>query len=349
MLSETNKTLKNIFWILFFFFIVLVLYITHIMANFLVPIFLAFFVAMLFHPILRKLSKTKIPLVISTIIVILLSVLSVALVSFFIIISIQNFLKDISEVRDKVIKMTVSFINIVSQNELLKEYINKESILSEIKIFFQELNYSTYMFSTVNKTFGWIKDLFIFLIALTFIVPTLNVTSSKIAAAFPKRKYTIKKLLLRINQKIQNYIVVKSIISFVTGILTYIICIAFGVKHALLCGVLAFLLNYIPYIGSAIAVIIPGIFSILYNDSTIAVLFLVGLLIVMQQLLGSFLEPQFQSSVVGLSPIVILVSVMVWGFIWGIVGVILAVPIMSSFSLICENIDGLKPISKMLS
>jgi len=348
-MSNLNKTLKNIYWILLFFSIIILLYITHIMADFLVPVFLAFFVAMLFHPILRKLSKTKIPLAISTIIVILLSVSSVALVSFLLIISFQNFLNDIPQVVEKARTITISFINIVAQNELLKEYINKEVILNEIKIFFKELNYSAYMFSTINKTLGLIKNFIIFLIALAFITPTLNSFTGKIAIAFPKRRYTIKRVLLRINQKIQNYIVVKSVISFITGILTYTICLIFGVKHALLCGVLAFLLNYIPYIGSVLAVIIPILFSLLYKDSIIVILLLISLLTIMQQLLGSFIEPQFQSDAVGLSPIVILVSIMVWGFIWGIVGVILAIPIMSSFSLICENIDGLKPISKILS
>ncbi len=348
-MSDIKNTLKNVFWVLLAFFVVLVLYLTHLMADFLVPVFLAFFVAMLFQPILRRLAKTKIPLAISTIIVILLSLLVVGLVSFVLAISVQNFVKDIHLIIEKARGMTISFISTLSQNELLKEYINQDIILNDIKIFFQELNYSTYMFSTINKTVSWAKNFILFLIALAFIVPTLNSTASKISAAFPKRKYTIRRVLIDINQKIQNYIIVKSIISFITGVLTYIICLAFGVKYALLCGVVGFLLNYIPYIGSVIAVILPGLFLMLYNDSFIMVILLVAALTGMQQVLGTFLEPKFQSDAVGLSPIVILVSIMVWGFIWGMIGVVLAVPIMSSISLICENIEGLKPISKMLS
>ena len=139
------------------------------------------------------------------------------------------------------------------------------------------------------------------------------------------------------------------IISFFTGLLSYIVCVAFSIKYALLWGVVIFLLNFIPYIGSIIAVMFPMLLCIIQYQSFPRFAFLSIFLISIQMVIGNIIEPKFMSKGVNLSPLVIFTALLVWGYVWGMAGVILSVPIMSALNLIFENIHSLKPISVLIS
>jgi len=152
-----------------------------------------------------------------------------------------------------------------------------------------------------------------------------------------------------IKKDIKTYFVIKTLISLATGITSYIIFISFGVDFALFWAFLIFLLNYIPTIGSIIAVIFPVIFSLLQFESWTITIFLGIFLTGTQMFYGNFLEPKLQGNRLNLSPLIIIFSLLFWGQIWGVVGMLLCVPIMVMINIVLAHIPATRPIAILLS
>ena len=132
---------------------------------------------------------------------------------------------------------------------------------------------------------------------------------------------------IQMNEKIRSYLVTKVVTSGATGLLTALILLAFGVDLAFLFGLLAFLLNFIPTVGSLVAVFLPIPIVILSLDHPVAMAFAVLLPGVVQFTIGNVIEPKMMGDSLDLHPVTILLTLMFWGFIWGIPGMLLATPL----------------------
>jgi AI-2 transport protein TqsA len=152
-----------------------------------------------------------------------------------------------------------------------------------------------------------------------------------------------------ISEAIGEYIAVKTLVSALAGILSYIVLAIFDVDFAATWGVLIFLLNYIPYLGSLIAVSLPILLSFLQFDEVWKGIVIAGLLIGIQQVIGTFLEPRMAGHRLGVSPLLILLSLAFWGAIWGPVGMILAVPLLVVCKIVFDNIQETKPLATLIS
>jgi len=107
--------------------------------------------------------------------------------------------------------------------------------------------------------------------------------------------------------------------------------------------------NYIPYIGSPAAVVLPIILSVLQFPGSYLRVFAGLSLIVIQIVIGSYLDPEMMGNRFNLSPILIILSLFFWGYVWGLVGAFLAVPITAVIKIITQNIDPLKPVAILMS
>jgi predicted PurR-regulated permease PerM len=152
-----------------------------------------------------------------------------------------------------------------------------------------------------------------------------------------------------IANSIQTYISLKSIISALTGVATFAVLELMGVHFAAMWGILVFFINFIPNLGSILGVALPALHALLQFEQFTPVLIIVGLLTVVQFVIGNLIEPAYLGTKLNLSPFIVLVSLTFWGAIWGLVGMFLAVPLMVLVSLICRRISGLEWISTLLS
>lgn len=135
-------------------------------------------------------------------------------------------------------------------------------------------------------------------------------------------------VLEEMNQKIGTYISVKSLICFLTGVAVFGLCLAFGIDFALFWALLAFLLSYIPVVGSIVASLPPILLAVVQLDSWSVVVFFVLLLILLNVLLGQILEPKLMGTRLAIKPVAILLGLVFWGLLWGIPGMFLATPLM---------------------
>jgi predicted PurR-regulated permease PerM len=151
-----------------------------------------------------------------------------------------------------------------------------------------------------------------------------------------------------ISREINRYLGVKTITSAITGLLLGIWCGAFSVDFAVMWGLLAFLLNYVPNIGSILAAIPPILIALVMQGPGVAVAVGAGFLVV-NMLIGNIIEPRVMGGVLNLSPVVVLLSILMWGFVLGPVGALLSVPMTMLVKISLSNNDDWAWLADLMS
>jgi AI-2 transport protein TqsA len=154
----------------------------------------------------------------------------------------------------------------------------------------------------------------------------------------------------QIESRVKGYIVNQTLMSAATGVLVWLILAALGVDLALVFGLFTFLLNFIPSIGSIIAVLLP-LPVVLFSpelSSTQAVL-AIALPATVQFLIGNVLTPKIMGDALDLHPVTILLALMFWGALWGVVGMLLATPITAILKILMERFDVTEPLARVLA
>ncbi len=160
---------------------------------------------------------------------------------------------------------------------------------------------------------------------------------------------TILQASTLIADKFQRYMLVRSAMSVLTGLVVWAFALLAGLELATAWGVIAFVLNYIPFIGPLVATVFPTIFALVQFGSwqLAAIVFLALNLI--QFLIGSYLEPRIAGAALLLSPFVVLFAVFFWAFLWGIPGAFIGVPIVIAALTLCEQRESTRWIAALLS
>lgn len=146
---------------------------------------------------------------------------------------------------------------------------------------------------------------------------------------------------------IQEYLSIKTKISLVTGLLAWVLCWAVGVDYPVLWAVIAFFLNYIPTLGSIIAALPPVLLAFIQFGWKSSVIVLVGYLFI-NTVMGNVVEPKVMGKRLGLSSLVVFLSLVFWGWIWGPLGMFLSVPLTMVVKILLENSDDLKWVAVLL-
>lgn len=152
-----------------------------------------------------------------------------------------------------------------------------------------------------------------------------------------------------IDSRVRNYIVIKFITSATTGVLTGVILALFGLDLALMFGVMAFLLNFIPSIGSLIATLLPLPIALFQFESGGTVLLVILLPGLVQFTIGNFVEPLLMGEGLDLHPVVILLALLFWGTLWGVVGMLLAAPMTAILRIVFSRIALTHPLAEIMA
>ena len=156
-------------------------------------------------------------------------------------------------------------------------------------------------------------------------------------------------LMSAISKQIQTYIWIKTVVSLLTGFVSYVVLRLIGVDFAAVWALIIFLLNYIPNIGSFVGVIFPALLTLVQFETLTPFVMVVLGLGGTQFFIGNIIEPAMMGKSLNLSSFVILLSLTFWGMTWGIAGMILCVPIMVCIAIVCAHIDELNWIAVLLS
>jgi predicted PurR-regulated permease PerM len=198
---------------------------------------------------------------------------------------------------------------------------------------------------TLKGVAGVLSNLFVALLTIVFILFEAAGFPAKLRAAFGDRQGSER--FEKIRYEVQHYLGIKSLVSLTTGSAIAAALAILGVDFPMLWGMLAFLLNYIPTFGSILAGIPPVLLAIVQlgpgHAIAVALVFMTTNVV-----LGNFVEPHFLGRRLGLSTLVVFLSLIFWGWVWGPVGMLLSVPLTMILKIMLENTEDLAWIAVLL-
>lgn len=226
----------------------------------------------------------------------------------------------------------------------------KEAI--DFTVLFESVNLTSLVTNVAQAITGLIGNALLIFIYVAFVLIEERTFRSKITAFFSdrEREESARQVLNTISAQVQSYLRVKTVMSVLTGVVSYVILASFSVDFAVFWAFIIFLMNYIPIIGSIIGALLPAILALVQFGDPVKALIILSLLgFFAQFVIGNFIEPRFIGESLNLSPMVVLLSLAVWGYIWGVAGMFLSVPITVIIMIISCHFEHLRPVAVLLS
>lgn len=204
--------------------------------------------------------------------------------------------------------------------------------------------------NTMNEIFSFFSTFILFFVFLIFMLTGRGKLKAKVEKSFnPARASKVNEILDNIDGQVQKYLIIKTAISLLSGFLTMVVLLIFGVRYAVVFGFLTFILNFIPSLGSIMAIGISALIAAFQFGSLFPAIWIFIVLVSLDLFTGNFLEPKLMGHGLGLSPLAVLFALFFWGWLWGIPGMILAVPIMAIIKIICGTVPSLRFVAEIMS
>lgn len=226
-----------------------------------------------------------------------------------------------------------------------------EDVAAGVLAAFQEIDFGAYLRALAGSAGNLLMATVLIILYIGFLFAERPHFDAKLAELFPdsNRAAEVGQIFAAISSSVHHYIIVKTAVSLVTAIVVYGVLVLFGVDFAESLATLAFVLNFIPNIGSIVATALPTLVALVqFGDwsSTILVFAAVGCV---QFGIGNIVDPMLMGRALHLSSFAIILSLTFWGAVWGIVGLFLAVPIMVMVMIVCSHIPALRAVAILLS
>ncbi len=208
----------------------------------------------------------------------------------------------------------------------------------------------SYLFSLSGSIVTITSKTVMVIVFLLFILIGSPYAEYKVRKAFPTNSTQVLNILDSISSQIGRFLSVMTLISAATGLCVWMALSMIGVDFASTWGLLAFVLNYIPTVGSIVASIPPIMVSLVqFYPSTFQPVLTVAAILVIQVTIGNIITPKVMGDNMNLSPVIILVSLLMWGWLWGVAGALLSMPIAGIIKIVCDNVDSLRMLSVLMS
>lgn len=323
----------------------IVFYILKTLSFIFIPLVFSMFIALLFLPFMRWLKKYRVPKPISIILVILIigTLLKLGgellqLASKEILAADANLINKLETNLTNLVLSVEAFFGIQRPEEdgILMHYLNDVDLFNE---FGTTLNFLS---DTLSMT---LMTVFFSVLWLSESINFQKLLNSTIL----KQRHTSVKVFRRIEKDLIKFIIVKIIISLITGLGFYFACLWFNISFPIFWGLFAFAINFLQMIGSFISVVVVSVFGLVELDLTATLLIFTLVLTGIQALMGGVVEPVFMGKSFSINVISILVMLMFWGYLWGIPGLIMSIPITVFIKILLEQYQGSKVLSEIMS
>lgn len=323
----------------------LVFFLLKTLSFIFIPLFSSMFIALLFLPLMRWFKRQRVPKVLGIIVVILIIAVFFKLFGELIQLSSREILATDNVFFDKAkYKLTTLLttietfvgVNFLQEEDMLGSLIQKDTIIENFA-----------------PTVGFITDtLSMILVTVFFVVLLLagSVDMQKVLNnTLLKHQYSSVKTFMKVEKDLIKFVKVKFFVSLFTGLGIGIACWGFGVSFPIFWGLFAFAINFLQMIGSVITVVLLAIFAFVELEPASMLLLFTLTTIGIQVLFGGVLEPIFMGKSFSINVITILIMLMLWGYIWGIPGLIMSIPITVFLKILLEQFENTQVISELLS
>lgn len=319
----------------------LVFYLLKILSFIFIPLTFSMFIALLFLPLMRWLGKKGVPKFVSIFIVVLLILMGLGITAELIHLSSKQIMSSDSsfftqaeaKLRDLKNSLESFFgVQLGKNGSIIAQLAETKNIGSVIGFVGSFLSMAL---TTAFFTVLWLAE-------------SINV-QKLMHATLLKRKHTAVKTFFKIEKDLITFIKVKFLVSLGTGIFTGVACVFFDVSFPIFWGLFAFVINFVQMIGSFIAVISLSLFAFVELEPSSTLFFFILSISMVQVVFGSIMEPIFMGKSFSINIIAVLVMLMFWGFIWGIPGMIMSIPITVFLKIILEQFPNTKVLASLLS
>ncbi len=208
-----------------------------------------------------------------------------------------------------------------------------------------------YSSELLNGITNFAKGLLLVLLYVVFFLIEQSAFGGKMAAlGLPLQETNrLSVVLNEVNDAMRTYLGVKTFTSMLTALLSWIVFYFVGVDYALFWAFLVFLFNYVPTIGSVTATLLPGFLALVQFDTLTPFLVIIIGVTAIQLLVGNILEPRLMGENLNISPLVVVLSLILWSMLWGVIGMLLSVPITVAIIIICSQFDTTRSVAVLLS
>jgi AI-2 transport protein TqsA len=316
------------------------------------PLFIAIFVCILISPVAGLLKKIHIPRPVGYLIIFL----AVTVVGFFlgklISLNVKAFMTKLPAYEATVKAEVVQLDDWIGRIKILRDVgVTDEFRLAELELadYVSAEKIRGYVTATLGSLVGFAGNGLVVIVLMIFILLEADRFPARVRYAYGgarSKKYL--EIAADINRDVLRYLTIKTGIAAVAGVIFAGLLSACGVEFAVLWGVSAFLLHFIPYVGSYAAIVLP-VLTVLVQFFPSAALLMLVVLSAIQFLLGNYVEPRVMGRELKLSPLFILMALAFWGWVWGVVGVFLAVPITATIKIAMESFPRTRSIARLMS
>jgi predicted PurR-regulated permease PerM len=331
-------------------FILAVFYTIYFMRSILLPIVLALLLSYLLRPIVRGLAKLKIPLAVSAALILIglfaligygLSALATPTVAW-----LQKAPAGLTELQHKLLPVKRSVAQVTQATGEIEKLATTNAEIKTVEV---KRHPITETFFT--RTPEFIASAVLSLILLYFLLVYDQAFIAKLVKLLPtfSDKKTAVAIAHDIESQVSRYLFTITAINTCLGLAVGTAVGLLGLRNPLMWGVMVALLNFVPYLGALTGIICMTIGAVLSFDSLGYALIFPAVYLAFGTLEGSFITPWVMGRSLTLNPVIILFSLTFWGWMWGIVGIILAVPILAAFKIFCAHIKPMEPLAEFLS
>ncbi len=312
-----------------------------------IPLTFAVFLSFLFAPLNRFLLNHKFPVAINLIIMVVIILITFSLVGTVVYTSIQSFVREFPKYEQQLSEL---WTQIVIQSGIPLEEI--DTVFSS-QLFWMEIVDRLSLARVVSTTMGSFIDFIVKLLLTVFFMIFIVLARSKLYLrkhAELEESGTKPKPVLydHIEPQVRRYLIIKTIISIFTGLLGMLIIWLLGIDFVIISGLLLFVLNYIPNFDSIMASIFPVLVCLAQYGISWRLFLVAGLLFALQMTIGNLVEPRVMGTGLKLSPIIILISLIFWYWVWGPIGMIVAVPLTAAISISIQDLDSFRVVSSIM-
>lgn len=296
--------------------------------SIIVPFLLALFIAIIASPPYFWLQEKGLPKALAMLIVIFAFLFVISIIGLLIGTSIHDFTSKLPFYETKLKSQVQGVIAWLTESGILEGQVNLNEMFNLSSVFKIVAN-------ALNEVSGLFANGFLILLMIIFMLLEVSSIPVKLKKMFNDPETSIRRVN-SISENINKYIAIKTAISIGTGLLVTIFLLIMGVDYPVLWGVLAFALNFIPTIGSIIALIPAVLLTIVQLGFGDALIVLIGYLVI-NTIMGNILEPRLMGKGLGLSTLVVFISLIFWGWVLGPVGMLLSVPLTITIKIILDS------------
>ena len=308
-------------------------------ADLLVPFLMAIFISVLCMPPIHFLRSKGLPHALSVLMVIVALIVVGAVLGTIFGASVSGFADDMPEYQERLSAMGSGFISWLSTFGLDIDLEQFQAMVNPERVF-------PLAGSVLSSLGNMMTNAFLILLTVIFIVGEEMSLYQKVGIALPRAKSGIESLQA-ITKTINDYMAIKAAISLLTGFLAWLLLTILGVDYAVLWGTLAFLLNFVPTLGSLLAAV-PAVLLALVQLGPLPALFTGVGYVTINTVVGNVIEPKIMGKGLGLSPLIVLVSLVFWGWIMGPIGMLLSVPLTMMVKIALEVFPDTRWIGMMM-